>query len=176
MTATAPAKAPPKETWRDWQPVDAPDPYEYTQPVLLERLRDRAGVNVSANNLRYWQTVGAIPYPVRRQHDGAVRAFYPDWLLNLIPQLMRLQQNGDSWESIAAKMRELARQYAFPQVTLTVVGRNVESEQAATAKLDAAIRAFIEWHEQVTGTSITHADIRFFDADNRQRARHTYES
>lgn len=109
MAAAAPTK-PKRETWRDWLPEVAPDPDELlTRDELIGRLRSWR-VDATEADLRYWEYAGVLPRPVRRWHDGAVRALYPDWFPHLVRELRRLQRReGLTLEEIAPRLRVHAR-------------------------------------------------------------------
>jgi hypothetical protein len=82
-----------RRTWRDALIAAGHRPDELaaltgggiTRDELLARLED-IGVPMSERRLRSWESVGALPHPVRRWRDGAVWAVYPDWW----PSLVRL--------------------------------------------------------------------------------------
>ena len=96
-----------RETWRDWQPAGAvePRPEELlTRDQVLAQLA-RGRVKLAESDLRYWEQRGALPRPVRRWHEGAVRAVYPPWILDLIRRLRRLQREGYPLAAIGPQLR-----------------------------------------------------------------------
>ena len=106
MPAEAPTKAK-QETWRDWAP-DAPEPSALlTRQELLDRLA-REGFPTTGNQLRYWQTAGLVPYPVRRRQGQAVYAYYPPWMVEIVRALLDLRAHGDKLPQIRATLRGLA--------------------------------------------------------------------
>src|SRR5215211_8268723 len=73
--------------WRDWLPIGEPEPTAddlVTRDELLERVRE-SGIDFNARTFQHWEAMGALPRPLRRWHDGAVRALYPAWLALMIP-------------------------------------------------------------------------------------------
>jgi DNA-binding transcriptional MerR regulator len=107
MTAAAPAKAPPKETWRDLMPVEAPEvkPENLFTREDISRTLDRYGIRVTPSDLRYWENRGILPRSIRQWHSGAVRAVYPYWYLNLVVNLRRMQDAGYTLAQIKRRLR-----------------------------------------------------------------------
>ncbi len=183
MTAEAPTK-PDRETWRDWQPDPDEEQPMYTREQLISRLQ-RRGYDVTANNIRHWQAVGAIPAPTRQWYGSAVHALYPEWLFNLIPYLIRYRQDGLPWPEIRERLRAMvpeliARSAGItatvttqPQPTATVT---IHPQPPELNALDEAVRNFAAHHEDVTGTPIARAELRLFDAEGRQRGRRVYNT
>ena len=119
MTTEVPTK-PTRETWRDWEPIGAPEPNELlTRDELLSRLQAE-GVTVSADDLRNWQLAGVIPYGERRWHAGATRVLYPAWMVGTVRNLRRLQGEGYKLGQIGPQLRVLrglARYHENPTPT-----------------------------------------------------------
>jgi len=71
-----------------------PEPTDLiTRDEVIARLR-RRGVKVAARTLAHWESVGATPHPVRRWRDGAPRALYPDWVVDIaiqVPHFLRYE-------------------------------------------------------------------------------------
>ncbi len=107
MPTEAPAKAK-RERWDDWLPESDPDAHRLTLPELLQRLRDQ-GVKIHTHDIRHWQAEGVIPYPVKRWHDGATRALYPEETVDLLIYLRQLQAEGHSLAEIRWRLRIAAR-------------------------------------------------------------------
>jgi hypothetical protein len=78
------------ETWVDWLPTGVPEPPLITRAELLEKLASD-GVTVSERELRYWETAGALPHPVRRSHQGAIHAVYPAWHDEIVKEVPKLR-------------------------------------------------------------------------------------
>lgn len=75
-----------RETWRDWLPPGVPEPQDdelIDRDELLRRVNLR-GNDVTPRTLRLWESLGMTPGPVRKWHDGAVRALYPVWCERLV--------------------------------------------------------------------------------------------
>ncbi len=170
------------ETWREWQPDPEEDHPFYTREQLVSRLQ-RLGHDVTANKIRHWQAVGAIPGPTRQWYGTAVHALYPEWLLNLIPYLIRFRQDGMPWSEVRERLRAMVPETIArlsnitatvtpdPQITATIT---VLPSEFTT--LDEAVFDFAAHHEGVTGTPIARAELRLFDAEGRQRGRRTYDT
>ncbi len=78
-----------RETWREWLSPDAAlavlgpqaDPrLLITRGQLLEHFHGA----VTERELRYWESLGALPRPVRRFHNGAIHALYPAWYVDVV--------------------------------------------------------------------------------------------
>ena len=109
MAANAPT-TPKPSTWRDWMPAGAPEPEELlTRDELLARLKAWR-VDATEADLRFWEYSGVLPRPIRRWHNGAVRALYPDWFPHLVRELRRLQRReGLTLGEIATRLLVHAR-------------------------------------------------------------------
>lgn len=106
MAAEAPTK-PKRETWRDWLPEGAPDPDELlTRDELIEQLRGE-GFVVDREDLRNWQSTGAIPYGVNRWDGTATRTFYAPWMLGVVRTLRVMQADGRKMAEIRVHLRDL---------------------------------------------------------------------
>ena len=75
-----------------------PEPPLLTKDEFIEKL-SAWGIDVNYRNLEDWQLKGAIPYPVRRRHDGATRAMYPEWMLPMVTRLKQILDEGSSLKS-----------------------------------------------------------------------------
>ena len=111
-----PAKTPTKperETWQAWW-SETIDPSELlTREEVLSQL-EQDGVIVSTEDLRNWQRIGAIPFAVRRWHDGAVRALYHPGMPTVIRMLRDLQAHGEKMAEIRATLRATFRDKTLP--------------------------------------------------------------
>jgi DNA-binding transcriptional MerR regulator len=58
-----------------------------TRDQVVDALQTR-GFDVSTRTLSFWQTRGWLPYPVRRYHDGATRAWYPPETVDRLVSLL----------------------------------------------------------------------------------------
>ena len=135
VAATAPTR-PSRESWRDWAP-DAPEPAELlTREELLDRLAAE-GLPVTGNQLRYWQTAGLVPYPIRRRLGQAVYAYYPAWMVELVRGLIDLRAQGHTLPQIRAILRAKAPYRASGEswnITVTVGTDFIEQRLAAIAE------------------------------------------
>ena len=96
----------PQETWRDWLAPGQAEPRPLlTRAELVARTR-AFGVKVSPVDLYYWEYTGVLPRAVKRWHEGAVRALYPEWFPYLILSLRDAQEAGKSLDEIAALLRD----------------------------------------------------------------------
>ncbi len=102
------AGQPRREDWRAWQEPGAPEPRLLTTDELLATA-ERLGIKVDARDLRYWAAEGVLPGPVRRRHNGATRALYPRWMVDLIYHLRRYQDEGFTLARLAPRLRASAR-------------------------------------------------------------------
>ena|GEM_PF-2353794 len=113
----------PKETWRDWVP-DAPEPDRLFTRDEVIALAARDGTKVTVSDLRYWEALGITPRPIRRQHNGAVRALYPIWVVWLLREVRKFQREGDNLRHIKHQIRTIARlRYAHSQQDPEADGR-----------------------------------------------------
>lgn len=154
----------PRDTWEDWLPDDAPDPGEYlTRDELAERLT-AMGADVGADDFRHWEAVGALPKTVRRWHDGATRAVYPDWFIPLVIGLRELQATKMSLADIGPALRDafeesLTRRQNesdFNDVLARMIAREVFRQLVAPA-----VHAFHETYTRLTKEDVMHLRIDF---------------
>src|SRR5688500_16922142 len=112
-----------QETWRDWAP-DAPEPEPntlLTREELLDRL-SREGLATTGNQLRYWQSAGLIPYPIKRRIGQAVYAYYPPWIIRLVGVLRQLQgrRTGAKLAAMRPTLRTVAKELAADEEMFVV--------------------------------------------------------
>jgi hypothetical protein len=109
-TATT-GKAPPKETWRDWLPPDAPTAVSQPDRLLTrEEIADRlaaVGVTVTPDDMRYWERQGVLPRGVRQRHEGATRSVYPPWFVFLVWGLREFQHDRVPLKQASRRLRWL---------------------------------------------------------------------
>ncbi len=112
MTGQAGEK-PKRETWRDWQPADAPAPPLLTRAEVLALL-ERWGTTppVDERILRYWEARGLVPRPTRTYHAGATRTRYPSWVADLCASIRLWQRVGRTLADIAGRVRAEAARLA----------------------------------------------------------------
>jgi len=103
---------PKRETWLEWVPGSP----ELNLDALLSREEIIALLNVgdevSETSLRYWESCGVLPQPVRRRKNGATRALYPLWYAALVRRLREYQTRGFTLEELPSRMHAEARQLA----------------------------------------------------------------
>lgn len=176
MAAEAPTK-PKAQTWRDWMHPDDPEPAAVlTRGEVVARLHSWRE-EVTERDLRLWESRGLLPRPVRRSHDGAVRAVYPDWYPYLVRQLRRLQRRGFSLEQIKRRTRAFAR-YVLDvtddpdnpidaDIREHAMGPAIEGpEDVGLPKpMVAQLERVAGWHERITGQPTDHVEVWVVDAD-----------
>jgi hypothetical protein len=161
---------PPKETWRDWLPPGAPEPERVlTRAEVLEHLA-RWRVDATENDLRYWEYVGVLPRPVRRWHNGAVRATYPDWFPHLVRRVRAWQRLGASLDLIRPRVR------AYARISLGLSDDPIDAEirqarPTADGPEDLSIPPEImptlerlaAWHARLSGIDTERIEVRVVD-------------
>ncbi|MDP9357099.1 MAG: MerR family transcriptional regulator [Chloroflexota bacterium] len=208
MATEAPTRPPKeinKETWVDWVKDGAPDPSPedlITRDELIDRLRE-AGIPITTRELRYWETEGALPRPVKRSHTGAIRAVYPTWVLRLIPRLRTLRHQGVPLPEIAAHLRLMLRgeegakeakqdmlYWSAPTLTPHLGAYDIDPDNPAawestreavqtslgftSGDLGATLEQRARDHREATGKAIASIDIVFRDSDGRALATMTH--
>ncbi len=136
-----------RELWSDWLPGEpSPDAQLLTLPDLLQRLRDQ-GVKIHPHDIRHWQAEGVLPYPVKRWHNAATRAFYPEEAVDVIRYLRQLQAEGYSLAESRWRLRmaaQLLRETGKPLEEIDVDRVVLLTQEAArllTAATEPARRA-----------------------------------
>ncbi len=143
-----------RETWRDWLPEGTPDPPVeelLTRDQVLAALQRRR-VKVARTALESWEKHGILPCPVRRWHDGAVRAIYPRWYPHLVQQLRSLQREGYPLAAIGRQLRAQVR--AHHGVVSGIPPRR--EHLIPTLELREELVKFVRQHERLTGETVTH--------------------
>ncbi len=107
------------ETWEhpSWKAEGPPDPHLVTRAELLTIVK-RLGLDADERDLRYWESLGLLPRPVRRRHGGATRALYPRWVAQLVFQLRYFQDQGLTLAELPDRMRAVSRRLSVDMVTL----------------------------------------------------------
>ncbi len=154
MATDAPTKAK-QETWADWFPDAEP---KRTIDGLIELL-EHMGVDCDATTLRYWQTKGVLPHPVKRWTGASTQALYPTIAAVFIAELRELQQRGFTLDEIAARLRGHAATMREPDP----IG-------IAPAIVDAAQR-----QAELTGTPVKRVEVTFID-DTDQRSTYVFDA
>ena len=102
-----------RETWREWVP-DAADQVLITRAELLAKA-ERLGLKLDYSTLRYWEAEGVVPSPVRTKNG--LPGQYAWWIIDLVYQVRRMQDDGLALDSIRDRVRYhatfLARHLAY---------------------------------------------------------------
>ena len=93
-----------RDDWRQWLPEGVPEPSTITRAELLVEVQ-RWGVAVSERELRYWESLGALPHPVRKFQNGATHATYPLWYDEIVTEAVVLRGQGLDWSAIGQRLR-----------------------------------------------------------------------
>jgi len=143
-----------REDWRDWLPDGVPDPPAeelLTRDQVLAVLRRRR-VKVTETAIQSWEKHGILPQPVRRWHNGAVRAIYPRWYPHLVQQLRSLQREGYPLAAIGRQLRAQVR--AHHGVVSGIPPRR--EHLIPTLELREELIKFVRQYERLTGEAVTH--------------------
>jgi DNA-binding transcriptional MerR regulator len=163
-----------RESWLDWVPDEGRDEALIAAEPLLTRDEliaelKQSAITVTARDLSYWQTVGAIPYPDRRRHKGATRAVFPRWMISTIHMLRSLQEQGYTLREIGPVLRGDLYHRFMPQARTPRQQRDQDERMARRAffplvnELDPRIRSFARIHERLHGGRIIRAEVRLID-------------
>ncbi len=177
----------PPETWeewmRDWPPGKPPRYLErlLTRDELIDTLTnaDKAEdltpqggrVGMTVNELRYLESIGVLPRPVRRWHNGAVRAVYPGWVTFLVMWLRVLQGHGLSLKEIGPWLRKNAALIArgdFHESRTFSVPAAGGVESVLPANLRRELGRLARHHARLTGVATTRVEVRVVDAEGRE--------
>ena len=169
-----------RESWLDWVPEEGRDEALLDAEPLLTRdelvaeLR-QGGEDVTARDLIFWQTVGAIPYPVKRQRQGAPRAYYPRWMISTIHLLRNLQEQGYKLREVGPFLRGDLYHRFMPQAQTP---RQQHDQDKRIAKrslfsliedLDPRIRSLARVQEHLDGRHVTSAELRLIDDQGKEQ-------
>lgn len=178
MTIEAPAKQ--KQTWRDWENPNEPEPKDVlTRDELVGQLQ-RWREDVTERDLRLWEYRQLLPRPIRRSHRGAVRVVYPPWFPPLVRQVRRLQRRGHSLEQIKRRTRAFAR-YVLGvtddpdnplDAEIRALANTPNIEGPEDINLPDAIRGHLahlaQLHERLVEVPTDHLDVWVCDAEGNQ--------
>lgn len=170
-----------RETWIDWVPVEGREEALLDADPLLTRDElvaeiQRGGDDVSARDIVYWQTRGVIPHPQRQRHKGATRGTYPQWAINTIHLLKRLQNEGYKLREIGPLLRgDVYHRFIPRPLTLEQEQRQAKrmAKQALAPlveDLDPRIRSLARIHERLHGGQIGHVEVRLIDDQGMDHA------
>lgn len=158
MATEAPARST-RETWDDWLPPDGPaDDRQLTRDELVAELR-AFGVDVDADDFRFWESAGVLPRPIRRWYRGATRTMYPTIAINAVMELRELQKRGYTLKQIAPRLRLL------PRWAWSSNPHSIDTDDVA---------ALARKHEELTGKKIWQVKITFVDEDGREDPFHYF--
>ncbi len=94
-----------QQSWADWMPEGAPAPTRlFSRDELLLALKEQ-NVELNPATFNYYRQRGALPRPIRRRYSGATQAVYPDWMVDAVVYLRKLQDQGISLEEIGPHLR-----------------------------------------------------------------------
>lgn len=194
MPTEAPTK---RETWRDWLPDGTPEPtYLLTREEVVAAAERSARLgrlsnqqsgksivlgtgSISTGDLRYWESIGVLPRPLRRRHEGAQRALYPAWYTHLARQVRLYQDLGWSLDEIRPKIRKFADQMigmywdAARGQQEPAPDASVTDHLLAWPQLAIELEQFARWHADVTGATPTSIEVHVGD-DTGDVARYTF--
>lgn len=107
-----------------------------TQDELLAEL-EQAGINLPERTLRFWVSHGVIPSPVKkpfRGADGRV-GYYARETLTLVPQVLKLRDEGWKLRQIKARLEEPQKPERQPRANTTASQDSLELAQRYLADL-----------------------------------------
>ncbi len=144
-----------KETWDDWLPADRPGADRYlTIDELIGELQEFGIHDVEPSDIRYWQMQNVLPYPIKRWHDGATRALYPQDATLIIFRLRELQKRGYTLRQITDRLRAWA-----------AIMHDPDPHGIAPALIELAQR-----QAELTRRPIRYVQIHFIDEDGSEQA------
>lgn len=110
-----PVRLPRRTDWQTWLPAGVAEPRTITRAALLDRLKQR-NLLVTERELRYWESQGALPTPMRQYRDGGTHALYPSWHYQVVEQVPSLRGQGLGWAEIGDRLRDLFAGIAQRQI------------------------------------------------------------
>ena len=143
------------QTWQDFLPPNIPPPEVIGRKALLERCA-QSGATISERQLRYLESVGALPRPVRRFHEGAPQALYPVWLPAVVVQVWDRYQGGHKPAMLAEELPDRLTYHALEYLYFTTGVINLTDLPAPFAE------EYRQLFEKLA---------RFFAADGNRRVR-----
>ncbi len=194
MPTEAPTK-PPKATWRDWLIADRVPPAEIErmeEEGLLTREELLAAVNdpaewelieeglvkpVTLRDLQYWESLGVVPRPIRRWHEGGSRVLYPRWFVYVVRPVRYHQSQGITLDEIAVMIRALVRFHFSQHEADKDVREHTNNFGQTPADLrlpqdaEVGLKRFASWHHRITGVEIDRVEIAVVDKNGRRHVR-----
>jgi len=161
-----------RKTWLDLQPPGAPEPSLLTRAQLLERV----GRDADESDLRYWESIGVLPKPIRRWHNGATRALYPASYIVGIWNIRRLQANGLPLEQIRGSVWRLLALFAAKEaatepenlIDLYLDHRPTWETPSISPTTEAGLRQLARSREELTGVPTERIEVRIIGKDGRK--------
>lgn len=153
------------ETWDAWVPQGwfAPGDEELiTRDELLSRV-GQSGRKVTTRSLQLWENLGLVPRPIRRWHEGAVRALYAPWVADVVERVAYRRSGKGRWsvEATRADVRDNVKGMIVFHDWTSWGGRGVPLE------LVTMLRELGEHQEHISGVKVTTADVHFCDGDGK---------
>ncbi len=149
------------ETWADWMPSDWIGPADeelITRDELLTQAK-AGGADIHPRTLQILENQGLVPRPIRRWHDGAVRALYAPWVVDLALRAYERRRGKWPLDKAIEDVRGSVKQAIFTHL--------MNTDQVTSAKLLTQLRELADQHAKRTGTPIQSSEIRLLDADDR---------
>jgi hypothetical protein len=147
------------EAWTDW---GGPEPAALlTRDEIVTQLQ-ALGVDADGDTVRYWESVGALPRSIKRWHEGATRAVYPDWAVPLVLSLRELQDAGLALAEIGPVLREiheLAVTDQEPDQPFTEALTDKVLDELSGRVLYEPARRFHQAYERLTGNTVDHLRV-----------------
>ena len=169
-----------RESWLDWVPPEGREDALLDAEPLLTRDEfitelKQDGIDVSARDLVYWQTIGVIPYPDRRRHKGATRAVYPQWMLNTVHLMKSLQEQGYRLKEIGPLLRGDTHHRFTPETPRHQRGHDRRAAKRALFplidELEPRLRSLARIHERLHPDHVryTYAEVHLIDAQGNRK-------
>jgi DNA-binding transcriptional MerR regulator len=157
--------------WRAWLPEGQPEPTKLvTRAELLAKLKER-GLLVTERELRYWESTGALPEPIRQFRGPGTYALYPWWHHSIVLQVPTLRGQGLSWEEIGQHLRA---DFAT-EAERTLRGEwSPTGEPAMPPALIAEIHRFLTKISRDRGSVLTIGDLRITPQDGGETYRYVF--
>ena len=149
------------ETWANWMPsgwIGPADEELITRGELLTRAKG-FGADIHPRTLQILENQGLVPRPIRRWHDGAVRALYAPWVVDLALRAYERRRGKWPLERAIEDVRGAVKGAIFTHL--------MDTDQLVSDRLLAQLRELADQHAQRTGTPIQSSEIRLLDAEGR---------
>jgi len=162
------------ETWVDWVPhgwLAPTDEQLITRDELLKRAHE-FGVEIHPRTLQQLENHGYMPRPVRRWHNGAVRALYAPWVVDLAIRAYTRRRGKWSPEAIQADVRDAVKSAMTLNDMDTWEGRGIPME------FIRQLNELADRQATKSGEPIASVEVRFVGVNGRTVAtiRQTAES